>query len=39
MDVLGHSSIRVTMDTYSHVLDDLKRAAAKKMDALLDGKV
>ena len=35
MQVLGHSQIGVTMDTYSHVIDELRREAAGKMDALL----
>jgi len=34
-DVLGHSSIRTTMDTYSHVLEDMKGDAAKKVGDLL----
>jgi integrase len=32
--VLGHSSIAVTMDVYSHVLPDIQQAASA-MDALL----
>ena len=35
MQVLGHSQIGVTMDTYSHVIDELRREAAGRMDALL----
>ncbi len=35
MQILGHSQIAVTMDTYSHVLDELRREAAGRMDALL----
>lgn len=35
MQVLGHSQIGVTMDTYSHVIDELRRDAAGRMDALL----
>ena len=31
---LGHSSIKVTMDTYSHVLPDMQQAAVSAMDAL-----
>ncbi len=30
---LGHSSIAITMDTYSHVIDGLQREAAQKFDA------
>jgi integrase len=32
---LGHSSVRITLDVYSHVLPDLQKAAAEKLDALL----
>jgi len=35
MEILGHSSIALTANLYSHVLDNLKREAADKMDALL----
>jgi len=35
MDVLGHSCISVTMDTYAHVMPELLREAADRMDALL----
>ena len=31
---LGHSSIGLTMDTYSHVLPDMQREAAAKLDAI-----
>jgi integrase len=34
-EMLGHSRIGVTMDTYSHVLPHLQDEAAAKMDALL----
>ncbi|MFZ5897878.1 MAG: site-specific integrase [Bacillota bacterium] len=34
---LGHSTISLTMDTYSHVMDGLQREAARKIDALLGG--
>lgn len=34
-EMLGHSSITLTLDTYSHVLPDMQREAASKMDALL----
>lgn len=33
-ELLGHSRIATTMDTYSHVIDQVKREAADKMDAL-----
>ena len=35
MDVLGHSQIALTMNTYSHVIPDLRRDAAKRMQDLL----
>ena len=35
---LGHSSIRVTLDTYSHVLGGLQEAAAQRFDDLLVAK-
>ena len=34
-EMLGHSRISVTMDTYSHVLPHLQDEAAEKMDGLL----
>ncbi len=34
-EMLGHSSIAVTMDVYSHVLPSLQADAAEKMDRLL----
>jgi hypothetical protein len=33
--VLGHSTIRLTMDTYGHVLPDRMHAAADALDRLL----
>ena len=35
METLGHSSISMTMDMYSHVLPALAREAARSMDAAL----
>ena len=35
MQILGHSQIAVTMDTYSHVIDELGREAANQIDTLL----
>ncbi|PTV98618.1 site-specific recombinase XerD [Halanaerobium saccharolyticum] len=32
--ILGHSSITVTMDTYSHVTDEMLDSAAKNMDTM-----
>lgn len=34
-EILGHSQISVTMDTYSHVLPTMQDEAAKAMDAIL----
>lgn len=34
-DLLGHSTIALTMDTYSHVMDGMRRSAARKMESLL----
>ncbi|MDE3075004.1 MAG: site-specific integrase [Chloroflexota bacterium] len=35
MEVLCHSNINLTMNIYSHVIPDLQREAADKMDAIL----
>jgi integrase len=35
---LGHSEIRITMDTYSHVLPQMQREAAEKLDKTISGK-
>jgi integrase len=35
MDVLGHSQIALTMNTYSHVIPELKRDAANRMEELI----
>jgi hypothetical protein len=35
MEILGHSQISVTMNTYGHVLPETQRDAAAKLDALL----
>jgi integrase len=32
---LGHASINITLDTYSHVLPGLQAAAAEALDAIL----
>lgn len=37
MELLGHSSITVTMNTYAHVLPAMMREAADKMDSILGG--
>jgi integrase len=36
--LLGHSSISITLDTYTHVLDRLKKRAASKLDSLYSSK-
>ncbi|GAH79326.1 unnamed protein product, partial [marine sediment metagenome] len=33
---LGHASIAITLDTYSHILPGLQEAAAKSFDELLE---
>jgi integrase len=38
-DMLGHSTVQFTQDTYQHVLDDLKKKAAKKINDGLYKKV
>jgi len=35
MEVPGHSQIGLTMNTYSHVIPELRREAADRMDHLL----
>lgn len=35
MEILGHSQISITMDTYAHVLPQVQKEAAAKMDAAL----
>ena len=37
MEILGHSQIALTMDTYSHVMPVLRNEAAGLMDAILAG--
>ncbi|MBM3740435.1 MAG: site-specific integrase [Acidobacteria bacterium] len=37
MEVLGHSDVRLTMNTYSHVVEQLQDVAASKTDAALFG--
>jgi integrase len=32
---LGHSSIQITLDTYSHIAPGLQQAAAQKFDDLV----
>ena len=35
MEILGHSQISLTMNTYAHVMPQLERDAADKMNAAL----
>lgn len=37
MEILGHSTIQLTMNTYSHVVPELSEAAAEAMDRALRG--
>ena len=37
MEDTGHSDIRLTLNTYSHVMPSLQQDAADQMDALLRG--
>jgi integrase len=37
MEILGHSQISLTMNTYSHVIPTLQKEAASRMDDLLSG--
>lgn len=36
MEVLGHSEIALTMDAYSHVVPELHREEAQRMQAILE---
>jgi integrase len=38
MERLGHSSIRVTLDTYSHVVGGLQESAAQRFDDFVEAK-
>lgn len=35
MEMLGHSTITLTMNVYSHVIPDLQREAATRMEEAL----
>ncbi len=37
MEILGHSDIRLTMNTYAHVMPVLQRETADLMEAFLTG--
>jgi integrase len=34
---LGHASVKVTLDTYSHVMPPMHQEAATRVAALIDG--
>jgi integrase len=34
-DRLGHSSVRITLDTYSHVLPEMEQSASEKLNEML----
>ena len=36
-EILGHSSIKITMDTYSHVIPGMQEEAAERLQRLLFG--
>jgi hypothetical protein len=36
--MLGHASIAITLDLYSHVLPDMQRDASAAMERLFSGK-
>jgi hypothetical protein len=38
MEILGHSQIAVTMNTYTHVVDDAQRDAVDSLADAFDGK-
>jgi integrase len=38
MELLGHSRVSLTMNTYAHILPEMTREAASVMDAVLGGK-
>ncbi|MCW2279235.1 tyrosine-type recombinase/integrase [Heliophilum fasciatum] len=35
-ELMGHGSVRITLDTYSHVLPDLKKQAIGKLEGMLN---
>jgi integrase len=37
MDILGHSQVSLTLNTYSHVMPALRTEAAAKIDVVLGG--
>ncbi len=37
MEILGHSQVTLTLNTYSHVLPTMEREAADLMDSVMSG--
>lgn len=37
-EILGHSDITLALNTYSHVIPEIKMAAAQKLDHLFENK-
>ena len=37
MEILGHSQVSLTLNTYSHVIPSLGREAADRLESLLGG--
>jgi integrase len=37
-EMLGHATIAITLDTYSHVLPTMQQAAARAMEDVLTGR-
>jgi integrase len=35
-EMLGHSTVSIALDLYSHVLPDMQRVATRALDKLLD---
>ena len=38
MEFLGHTEIGTTMNTYSHIVPELRREAAERMDDVISGR-
>jgi hypothetical protein len=38
-EILGHSSVKTTMDTYSHVIPGMQEEAAERVQRLLFGSI
>jgi integrase len=35
MTIIGHASVKMTLDTYSHVLPGMQESASNKLEAML----